>query len=182
MSEERQIICSATTDKAEEGPQAGKYRLNVVAAGWVSAPLPDAWRIIREFETLPQVDDRFQEVRYFPENQRLFLHLVAYGYHAQMILQLRFGESEHAREMHFESVEGSYKGMTGVVRIEDVKNQKTEIAMTTDYASETIPLPKVLMGIGVEIVGSRVAAAMRTFIEAKYNETKNTDKKTNIKK
>lgn len=170
MMEDRQIICSAKTDKLDEGANKGKYQLNVVAAGLVSVPLQDSWNIVRNFELLPKVDERFQEVKYFPENQRLFLHLVAYGYHARMILQMRYGESLNAREMHFECVEGTYKGMTGVLRFESVKQSKTEFAMTTDYASEKIPLPRILMGLGVEIVGSRVASAMRTFVEDDYKK------------
>ncbi len=168
LIEDRQIICSAKTDVADEGPKKGLYQLNVVTAGLVNTPIYDAWNTVRNFESLAKVDERFQEVKYFAENQRVFLHMAAYGYHAKMLLQMRFGESMNAREMRFECVEGNFKGMTGTIRLEATKNNKTEFSMTTDYASEKIPLPKILLGIGVEVIGSRVAVAMRTYVEAEY--------------
>lgn len=168
LVEERRIVCSARTDKAENGPHKDKYELNVVTAGLVNVPIESTWKIIKKFEDLKRADDRFQEVTYDARQQRLYLHLVAYGYHAHMTLQLLFGEGTKAREIHFETIEGSFKGMTGVIRLEDYQRQKTEMAMTTDYASEKIPLPRILLGVGIEVVGSRVAASLRRFIENEF--------------
>lgn len=170
MHEERQIVCSASVDKFESISleEKEKRKLLVVAAGIVNVPMEWGWKTVRQFEKLPKVDDRFQEVKYYPERERLFLHLVAYGYHAKMIMQLRFGESSRAREIHFEVVEGMYLGMSGVIRLEDVGRQKTEISLTSQYISASIPLPAILMGVGLEIVGGRVASSMRSYLESEF--------------
>ena len=80
-------------------------------------------------------------------------------------MQLQFGEGANARELHFRVVEGNFAGMTGVIRLEDDRRQKTEISMTSNYRSENIPLPAILMGFGLEIVGQQVASSMRSYIE-----------------
>lgn len=166
INEERRLVVTASIDKNSEN----LYEMRVQAAGLVNKNLQEAWAIIQKFEALPSVDERFRAVQYFPERQRLFLHMAAYGYHAKMILELKFGESQLAREMHFESVEGSFRGMKGIIRLEDNTRQKTEISMTTNYTSENLPLPKILIGVGLgslglEVVGQQVASQMRSFIE-----------------
>lgn len=163
MRTERRIVVSAKTDKIDETPKP--YQMRVVTAGYVNVPIDRTWKIIQDFEKLPDVDERFEEVKYEPKTQRLYVHAKAYNYHARMTLLLKFGETERAREMHFESVKGAFLGMKGIIRLEDDGRQKTEISMTSDYRSESLPLPRILMGVGLEIVASRVASSMRSYIE-----------------
>lgn len=163
MKTERRIVVSAKTDKVGEAPKP--YQMHVVTAGYVNVPIDRTWKIIQDFEKLPDVDERFQEVKYDSKNQKLSIHAKAYSYHARMTLQLKFGENESAKEMHFESVKGAFLGMKGVIRLEDDRRQKTEISMTSDYRSESLPLPRILMGVGLEVVASRVASSMRSYIE-----------------
>lgn len=170
MREERRIVVSAKTDKIDESETP--YQMRVVSAGFVKVPLQETWDIVRKYEKLPEVDDRFQEVKHDPAKQTLYLHVVALSYHAKMTLQLAYGEvagdAGTAKEIHFESIEGSFKGMKGVIRLEDDRRQQTEISMTSDYRSSNLPLPKVLMGVGLEIIASRVAGSMRTYIETAH--------------
>lgn len=163
MQEDRRIVVSATTEKVDNSDSP--YQMAVVSAGYVKTPMEKAWAIIKDFEQLPKVDDRFQEAKYDPVTQQLDVHAATLGYHARMKLKLKFGESQAAREIHFHCVEGSFQGMTGIIRLEDDRRQQTEISMTSDYRGSTLPLPKVLMGVGLEIVASRVAGSMRTYIE-----------------
>jgi uncharacterized membrane protein len=163
MKEERRIVVSAKTDRIDE--ESELYQMKVVSAGYVNSPLERTWSIVRKYEDLPKADERFLEVRHDPEKQTLYLHVATLGYHARMTLQLNYGEAPEAKEIHFDCIEGSFKGMKGVIRLEDDRRQQTEISMTSDYRSSNLPLPKVLMGVGLEIVASRVASSMRNFIE-----------------
>lgn len=169
MQEERRIVVSATTGYREE---TKLQNLSVIAAGLVKVPMEKAWRIVKDFERLPKVDERFLEAQYFEPRQRLLIHMAVYGFHAKMILELRFGESGHAREIHFESVEGSFVGLKGKIRLEDDRRQTTEISMTSDYSSASLPLPRILMGVGLEVVASNVAASMRSYIESSAEGSK----------
>src|SRR5687768_11113997 len=124
MVEARAIPVNAKIEKLKSS-EGEKERLRVVAAGHVSVPISFAWKKIREFDRLPKISSHFNKAEYYPDRKRLYLHLVALGYHAHMILQLRFEEKEKWKEIQWETVEGAFTGMTGIIRLEDFERRKT---------------------------------------------------------
>lgn len=164
MLEDRRIVVSAKTNKKSEGDK--NYQMRVISAGIVNRPPDHTWKTMRQFETLPKVDERFQLAVFDPATQKLKLHLAALGFHARMTLQLVMREVGESKRLHFESIEGSFKGLKGVVELQPATKGRTEVAMLSHYESPTLPLPEVLAGVGLEIVAEKVAASMRKFIEA----------------
>lgn len=166
MKEERRILVSARDHVTEaEGTKSRQEHLTVVAGGVVRRPRAEASQIIRDYGSLKQVDDRFLESVYDAKADQLFLHMAALGYHARMRLQLTTVLENGCDTLKWKVIDGSFLGMAGQVRVEDIGRQETEISMTAQYESAKLPLPSVLMGIGLEMVAQSVAAKLRSHIE-----------------
>lgn len=163
------LVVSADTEKIQEKPT--RYEMKVVAGGIVRVPLDFAYKTITDYEKLKDVDDHFRESKYDKEKKTLFLHITALGYYAKMLLKINDVEVDNkdkVRQIHWECIEGQFLGMKGVFQVEEIERQKTEISMTAIYKSETLPLPKILMGLGLEVVGRQVAQKMRDYIFDQY--------------
>lgn len=170
IKEDGLIVVSANTDKIQDKPVL--YLMKVVAGGVVRAPLDFTFQTITDYEKLKNVDKRFKESKYDKEKKILFLHLEALGYHARMHLKLNemdVRDSQNKiKRVHWECIQGQFLGMKGVFQVEEIERQKTEISMTAEHRSETLLLPKILMGLGLEIVGRQVAMKMRDYIIDQY--------------
>lgn len=164
------VVVSADTRELQKKPAL--HLMKVVAGGLVKTPFDFTFATITDYGKLKEVDSHFKESRYDKEAKTLFLHMEALGYHARMHLRLSEQDVPHAKvktkQIHWECYKGTFEGMKGVFQVEEVERQKTEISMTADYRSETLPLPKVLMGLGLEIVGRQVAVKMRQYILDQY--------------
>jgi uncharacterized membrane protein len=171
LLEDRRIVVSAkaTPSTQPELPES----LNVVVAGFIHAPYSFTVENAQKYENLKRISSHFEDVRFDSVKNTLFLHMVALGFHAKMTLKLKVVEAiEPARhtEIHWECIEGHFLNMKGVVRFEDYQKRKTEMSFNTDYKAAKLPLPKVLMGLGLEIVAQRVAEQMRAQVEEDYKK------------
>lgn len=169
IKEDRAIIVSARNESIEEGGK-NKEVLKVTSVGWVKSSFEFTKKTVQAFELLPKVDERFLESKFNSSKSELFVHLAAYGYHAKMLLKLVLAEKPGIFDIQYECIEGAFQGMTGLIRIEDQGRQASEISMTAFYKSDKLPLPSVLMGIGLEFVAQRVSSQMRNYIEDEYKK------------
>jgi hypothetical protein len=164
------VVVSADTDKVQDKPPL--HLMKVVAGGAVDVPFGFTFKTITDYEKLKDVDDHFKESKYDKDKKTLFLHMEALSYHARMHLKLSevelHNKKNRIKQVQWECVEGQFKGMKGVFQVEEIERQKTEISMTAVYRSETLPLPKVLMGLGLEIIGRQVATKIRDYITNQY--------------
>lgn len=165
--ENRQIPVRADIDNGSP-----VMSIQLETAGLISTPMTFAYKKVIEFEKLPQVSIYFDEAKYYPEKQRLFLRLSGLGYHVQMIWQMKFTEEGDNKVIEWESIEGGFKGMKGWVRVSDYHHTKTEISFRGYYEALHLPLPKILMGLPLEIIGQKAAEKMRSFIEEEYKNDK----------
>jgi hypothetical protein len=169
MMDERLIVVSAKTEKKEK--QLQPYTMDVKAAGIVNAPFEYSRKWMTEFEKLPKVDSRFERVHYDKTNEILFLRVAAYGFYAQMWMKMEQLPGEQAYELHWENIRGSFTGMTGIIRVDKVNDKQSEVSLRSLHKSRKIPLPPVLMNFGLEFVGQRVSAKMRSYIEEEYRKS-----------
>lgn len=163
--EEDLVVVSAETSTIQEKPKL--QLMKVVAGGIVKTPLEFTFQIITDYEKLKNVDAHFKESNFNKETKTLYLHLEALSYHARMhlkLIEVEMPSNSKVKQIHWECVKGQFLGMKGIFQVEEIERQKTEISMTADYRSETLPLPKVLMGLGLEIIGRQVAVKMREYI------------------
>lgn len=161
MMDDGLLVVSA---KTRERKEKLKYHFNVVAGGMVKSPFTFTDSVVRRFEDLTKVDSSFREVKEIKD--QLYLHLVALGFHARMYLKMTEQKHDKGTRWDFECVEGSFKGMTGSIQVQEIERHRTEVAITSDYFSEKSPLPKAIIGFGVEIITRQVAEKMRTYIHS----------------
>jgi uncharacterized membrane protein len=165
MVQDRTILVSADT-----GEKPPLKTMSVDGAGIVSAPLDFTYSTVKKFDELPKVSERFEEAKFNPKDNTLDLHISALGYHVKMKLLLTFEEKPKTKIIHWKSIEGGFVGMSGDLQLVAFDARRTEMSLSAYFENEKLPLPKVLMGLGLEVVTQRVAGVMREYIEAKYKK------------
>jgi len=163
MTDERAVLVSAKTKKVDE-----KYQMSVIAAGMASVPLAFVWQQVQDFEALKKASDRVEEVSYSKKEQELYLHLSALDYHARMTLKLDFKEEEQGNLISWKVIRGHFVGMKGHVLLKRYALKKTEMSLEAEHSSTELPLPKILLGFGLEVVTKAVAKSLRSYIEDQY--------------
>jgi hypothetical protein len=170
LLEEDLIVVSADTNLVQEKPKL--YLMKIVSGGIVKAPLDFTFQKVTDYSQLKKVDDHFKESIYEKEKKTLYIHMEALGYHAYMHLKLNEVDVPDSKgklkQIHWECFKGQFVGMKGVFQVEEIERQRSEISMTAEYRSETLPLPKILMGLGLEVLGRQVATKMRQYILDQY--------------
>jgi hypothetical protein len=171
MKEDGLIVVSAKTDKIQDNPKL--FEMKVIAGGDVDTPLDFAFSQISNYENLKKADSHFVEVKYTKNQNLVDVDVAALGYHADMLLRVHeierttpFGKT---KEIHWLCIKGQFEGMKGVFQVMEVERQKAEISMTAEYRSAKLPLPKVLMGFGLEVIGRQVANQMKRYITSQYH-------------
>jgi hypothetical protein len=166
ITEERAVVVSVTRTDLKDEP--GMIHFAMKGAGIVGAPKNFSFRTAQEYEKLKQISDHFRTVVFDPNSRRLFLIMEALGYQARMVLQITPVSEDWRSEIQWQVIWGAFKGMTGVIGFEHEGSDRCEISLISDYKSDHLPLPKVLMGFTLEVLTQKVAEKMRTFIETEY--------------
>ncbi|MGE3975804.1 MAG: SRPBCC family protein [Bdellovibrionales bacterium] len=167
LVEKKQVAVSAKAVQEET-----EASMSVEAAGIVNAPLAFTFETVQQYDKLKEISSYFHESKYDATKKQLYVHMSAMGYHARMTLKLEEKEEREPRAhmIHFECIQGNFLGMKGVIRLEDFQKRKTEMSLKTDYKTDKLPLPKALMGFGLEVVARKVAELMRSYIEDEHQK------------
>jgi hypothetical protein len=161
IQEERAIVVAVHTDKIKDGET-----LVFGGGGQMSTPLEFAYQQAMQFENLKSVTDYIKEIR--TENDRLFVRASAFGYDASMWLKLV--PTPH-RNIHYEVVEGTLKGLQGDIHLEKIETIKTEIGISGHYDYVRFPIPRLFAEFGMEVVLQRMAVRLRSMLEEKYRNS-----------
>jgi hypothetical protein len=167
MVEDRAVVVSS---RRETVKILGKeeIRFTIKGAGIVNAPRVFSFKEAQNYDKLKSISSHFKTVTYAPVNQTLHLVMEALGYEADMLLKMEPVTTELRDELQWSVIAGHFKGMRGVLAFESVAGGKTESSIDAVYQAETLPLPKILMGVALEAIFQKVAEKMRSAIEAEY--------------
>lgn len=200
IREEREVVVSVVTENStpssmlNEGiPQTWQLRMS--GAGQMKAPGAFAFARIREFHRLQEVSPYVLESKFEEKRGRLFLHLLAFSYHARMLMEISFQEKSHpesgagkdvlatkSRQIFFHILEGTLRGMKGVVAVQDQDQLATsgphlarkgsefesELSLMAFYDYSTLPIPRLFVEFGLEVILKQIAQKMRTMVETLY--------------
>jgi hypothetical protein len=158
IQEGHAIIVSVKTEQKK-----GSETLIFQGGGHIKTPQEFAFREAMKFENLKDISDEFKEVRWV--DKTLFVHTMAYGFEAKMWLKIAAIPN---REIKFEIVQGTLKGLQGVFSFAKVDNLKTEIGIDGHYDYVHFPIPKLFAEFGLEVILQRVAIRLREHIESLY--------------
>jgi hypothetical protein len=167
LNEDRYVAVSVKRlAHRENGPA---HELELLGAGISETPLAFTFSETKRFENYPKMSDMIKRAHFNPENRMLDLTAAAYGYKAELKVKLDFREDRpERREILFCVIQGAFKGLSGVLRLEDLERRKTEISMTGRMAFEKLPFPEFFVRFGLEVALKSVATRMRAFIESVY--------------
>lgn len=166
MERDRQVLTSVT--RTETPNDEVKFDMKV--AGLASAPRDFAFKTSQNFDRLKEAADNFKTVHYRASDHHLFMVISALGYQERMILEVFPASGEGRDEIQFEIVWGNLKGMKGYIGFESFSLTKTEVSLVASYQAKTLPLPKIFMGLALEVVTQKVAEKLRNFLESDYKQ------------
>ena len=172
IQEERAVVVAVHTEALSENPKhteafpEGGQTLVFGGGGQISTPLMFTYEQALQFENLKSVTDYIKEIR--TEGDRLFIRANAFSYEANMWLKLT--PTPH-RNIHFEVVQGTLKGLRGDIRLEKIETTKTEIGISGNYDYVQFPIPRLFAEFGIEVVLQRMAIRLRSLIEEKYRNS-----------
>jgi uncharacterized membrane protein len=161
---QRKIYVSARADQHED-----EQRLRVEAMGIINAPKVFTAEKAKDYDELPKVSGHFKTVEYRPDKRQLFVVTEALRWQARMLLQLQYETDEKGNAVHsFEVIGGSFQGLTGEFTFVDFEGSQTQLILRARYSNKKLPLPKVLMGMALEVIMEQVAQKLRSHMEKSY--------------
>jgi uncharacterized membrane protein len=164
LRETRDVVVSVRNeDVTVDGKKL--VRFTIKGAGTVSRNKDVAFRIAQQYEKLKEVSSHFKTVSYDAEKKELFVICEALGWQARMIMKMTPVSEDWRSEIQWQVIWGHFLGMKGTMGFEKVDDTHTEVSILTNYESEKLPLPRVLMGFAFEVIAQKVAEAMRTHLE-----------------
>ena len=170
--EGRRIVVSVQSSKMAASSDF-KHHLMMVGAGHTATPLAFAYKIAKDFSHLQKMSSYVKSVSYDVVKHRLFLHTQAFNYHAKMLMRIEFRENlkdGQRKEIAYEIISGVFKGLTGVIRLDEFGPRATEVSLTAEYKYDKLPIPQFFISFGLEVVLQRMAGRMRAYTEDLYRE------------
>lgn len=161
ITDERAIVVSVNAKK-----NGGVYLLSMHGGGMTNRAAGEAYAQAKKYENLKKVSDHILEAKFNQQLNQLYLHTVAFRYHARMTMKMEVDETNaKERLIRFRVIDGNFKGMTGAMAFEDFKPGATLMGFEAEYRYQKLPMPQFFVEFGLEVVLQKVAARMRTFLE-----------------
>ncbi len=167
-----------------------KVEFEMTGVGLVNRPRDFCFVMSQKYEKLPEVSEHFKNVHYDPASRQLQLTIEILSYQARMTVLITavdgpvsgpvigpvvapavapasgLAAAPSRYEMQWQVIDGTLKGMTGLVGYESEAEKATWMSFHASYQANELPLPKVLMGFTLEVITEKIAQKMRSFIEA----------------
>ena len=82
-------------------------------------------------------------------------------------MQVGWGKGDTPHDLYLRVIKGQFLGMTVGFRVlEDAKSRGSEILMTARHPFDKLPLPKLFMEFGLEVVFQQLGHKLRRKIES----------------
>jgi hypothetical protein len=162
ITEDRTIVVSVNAKKRD----AKMSNLDMVGGGLTRQYHHVAFAKAQKYENLKKVSDHIREVRWDAAKSELYVHTEAFRYHARMRMRIRtVSPTAEVAQIHFEVIEGNFKGMVGLFSFEKFKAQSCLMGFQSRYVYEKLPMPNFFVEFGLELVLQKVAGLMCQFLE-----------------
>lgn len=164
MQEKKEILVSVTKDSSGEMDV-----WSMKGAGIVRANCPAVHHWALDFSQLQKMKNHFPEVSWNPKKTELNLSVQVLG----KIQKIRFQLSQedllsaqpNVRRIHFEVLEGAYKGALGVLILTDAAQQSCEVGLISVFKGKIINFGSSVFAIAVEGLLHYVAKSLRSGVE-----------------
>lgn len=169
IKEERAIIVSVKVKPEKDSKQK---KLIILGGGLINLPQADTFTEAKKLENLSKMSDYVIKSDWQPKLDKFFMHSKAFGYHAKMWMNVNFNDNKDFSEVRWKIVNGTFKGMDGVIRFIPVNSRQTEIGIQAEYDFEKLPIPQFFVEFGLEVAMQKMAARMRGYFESKLKTGK----------
>lgn len=137
--------------------------------GLVRSQPKDVLDVVMDFQKLSQFDDFFQKVEWNTETQILSLEYSKMGLRGASQVRVQKNEPEENRYLiRFEIISGSYRGLTGQLKLAESLRKATEMRFEGHYEGHFLPRFDFLSAFAIEGVLRSVATSMREKIEGNH--------------
>lgn len=168
IRDERAIIVSVQAKKNLDKVPLEPYILHLTGGGHMNVPVQFAYEKAKDLSNLKKVSSHIVESKYNANDQTLFLHTVAFGYHATLKMKMVFKNATESPAIEFDVIEGVFLGLKGRVVFGEIALTKTEVGYFAGYRYKNLPFPKFFVEFGLEVVMQKVAGLLRSHIESEY--------------
>jgi hypothetical protein len=171
IKEDRYIAVSVKTD------DVGELKKMVMGCGGrIHSPLSFTHKHVNDFNSYSKLLPYVDETSFDATTNNLFVHTSLLGYHVRMTLHMQTESTPEGYRINWESIAGSFKGMTGVIIEDGDGPEHTEISMEATYMAKDLGIPAIISGPILEIAGRKIAARMRSHIEDEWEKSKKSAK------
>lgn len=136
--------------------------------GRVNAPAEFTFQRALEYEQLPKHSSFIEEAIFNKEAQELTIKVSAYGYHDKFRIKLDVRDKMDPKEVGYTVVEGSLKGFSGLFWFQPLEAKTSEVGLEGRLEYDEIPVPKIFIEFGMEVVMQRLAGKLREYAETEF--------------
>lgn len=138
--------------------------------GRVNAPAEFTFQRALEYEQLPKHSSFIEQAIFNKETQELTIKVSAYGYHDKFRIKLDVRDKMDPKEVGYTVVEGSLKGFSGLFWFQPLESKTSEVGLEGRLEYEEIPVPKIFLEFGMEVVMQRLAGKLREYAETEFKK------------
>jgi len=166
----REIIVSVRTEdlKGETYPHA----LRILGGGRIETPCDFAYEAAQKYEELAKESGYVEEVKYTPGDRRLALKMAAFSFKESCTMTIGPVAAAEPRAIEYAIVAGRMTGFVGRFEFLPVEgNAKVcDIGTRGDFHYYELPLPKMFVTFGLEVMFQRMAGRLRAFTESNFKK------------
>lgn len=151
----------------------GKKTLKMQAGAIINVPLKETMRFASNLKNYTRAKPYVEKIEIYDSEKLMYAKTQAYDYYAEFLVQhMQATMPEKQAQLQWRIVGGLFKGMTVVYDFKDVGNRKTQIAMSALYKFKKMPLPKLFIEFGLEVIMQRAGAKLRALAEDDFKNPK----------
>lgn len=169
MQKERDVFVSVTEDRSDD-----VELWTMKGAGLVRASCSVVYRWAQDFEQLKKMKDHFPQVQWNAEKTEVTISVQVLMKTQKIHFKIWRAEDldslPNVRRLHFEVLEGAYKGAVGALILTDALHQQCEAGLISTFRGKIIAFGGSVFAIAVEGLLQHVAKSLRTGVENAQTE------------
>lgn len=166
INEDGDVVVSVT----EKTPGlVSKHQLYLQGVGITKAPLSHVDAVARDFSKYPKMSTYVKSAEFDTSQNKLKMTTEAFHYRADLHLKIEFRNiSEKEKQIRFRVLEGVFKDMNGVLKMQETAANQTTVSFTGAWDYEKLPIPRFFVEFGMEVALKMMATRMRAFVMEHY--------------
>lgn len=138
--------------------------------GRVNAPAEFTFQRAQEYDQLPRLSGFIEEAAFNKEAQELTIKVSAYGYRDKFRIKLDIRDKLDPKEVGYSVIEGTLKGFSGLFWFQPLDGKTSEVGLEGRLEYKEIPIPKIFLEFGMEVVMQRLAGKLREYAEGQWKK------------